>query len=204
MAPSDYYHKPPRPQQQQQPPQPYYQSYNPSAAPSIAPSYHTNPPSRTPSTRAHDVDPVSPFEAPFDDHVYPMGRPNEPQYDSQSSLGADSRYYGQGGRLEQSNPSFQDDIPLRDHPAVPAKDNNSTDHVYDAPAPALMEEGRRNRFSGLGMLRKPKGRIPWLVYILTTVQVAVFIAEIVKNGMYAKYVLVIMLTRRSTIDRFPD
>lgn len=54
------------------------------------------------------------------------------------------------------------------------------------------------------MLRKPKGRIPWLVYILTTVQVAVFIAEIVKNGMYAKYVLVIMLTRRSTIDRFPD
>jgi hypothetical protein len=123
-----------------------------------------------------------------------MGRPNKPQYDSQSSLGADSRYYGQGGRLEGSNPSFQDDIPLRDHPAVTGKDNNSTDHVYDAPAPAQMEEGRKNRFSGMGMLRKPKGRIPWLVYILTTVQVAVFIAEIVKNGMYAHGVLRVTLT----------
>jgi hypothetical protein len=195
MAPSDYYHRPPRPQQQQQqqPPQPYYQSYNSSAAPSIAPSYHTNPPSRTPSTRPHDVDPVSPFEAPFDDHVYPIGRPNKPQYDSQSPLEADSRYYEQGGRLEQSNPSFQDDIPLQDHPAISAKDNNSTDHVYDVPAPALVEDRRK----------KSKGRIPWLVYILTTIQVAVFIAEIVKNGMYAKYALVIMLTRRSTIDRFP-
>jgi hypothetical protein len=119
-----------------------------------------------------------------------MGRPGGPQYDSQSTLGADSRYYGQGGggRLEQSN-SFQDDIPLRDHPGLPIKDNDSTDHVYDAPAPAQLEEGRRNRFSAMDMLKKPKGKIPWLVYILTTIQVAVFIAEIVKNGMYFKFVL---------------
>jgi hypothetical protein len=203
MAANDYFNPSSRLQQQSSPP--YYQSYNPSA-PSIAPSYHTNPPSRTPSARPYEIaSPVSPFEAPFDDHVYPIGRPGVHQFDSQSSLGADSRYYGQGGggRLEQSN-SFQDDIPLRDHPGVPPKDDNSTDHVYDAPAPAQLEEGRRNRFSGLGMLKKPKGRIPWLVYILTTVQVAVFIAEIVKNGMHVRFVLGVRLTCCSTTNRFTD
>ena len=187
MAPSDYYKPPPRPSsqlppppapdslQQQRPTLPYYESYGgQQSAPSVAPSYHTNPP--RPEDRA------SPFEAPFDDHVYPMGRPSGQQYDSQTSLGADSRYYGQGGggRLDQS-PSFQDDIPLRDHPGIPGKDNNSTDHVYDAPAPSQMEQGRGNRLNGMGLLKR---RIPWLVYILTTIQIAVFIAEIVKNGMY--------------------
>jgi membrane associated rhomboid family serine protease len=123
-----------------------------------------------------------------------MGRPGVQQYDSQTSLGGDSSYYGQGGRLDQS-PSYQDNIPLRDHPGIPGKDNNSTDHVYDAPAPSQVEEGRKNRFSGLGMLGHKNGkRIPWLVYILTTVQVAVFIAEIVKNGTYFSSVGGVVLT----------
>ncbi|PMD41142.1 rhomboid-domain-containing protein [Hyaloscypha variabilis F] len=185
MAPSDYYKPPPRPSsqqpppaipqslQQQQPSLPYYAPYNQQSAPSIAPSYHTNPP--------RPEDRTSPFEAPFDDHVYPMSRPGGQQFDSQSSLGADSRYYGQGGRLDQL-PSFQDDIPLRDHPGMPSKDNNSTDHVYDAPAPSQLEQGRKNRFSAMGMLKQPGKRIPWLVYILTTIQVVVFIVEIVKNA----------------------
>ena len=183
MPPSDYYSRPPRPQQQ---PDGLYQSYNPSA-PSIAPSYHTTAPSRTPSRPQETNDPVSPFEAPFDDHVYPA-RPGQggKQYDSQSTLGSDTRYYGQGGggRLEQS-PSFQDNIPLRDHPGMPGKDNISTDHVYDAPQPSRLEAGEAGRPSRFTrMLKNPKGRIPWLVYILTTIQVAVFIVEIVKNGMY--------------------
>jgi len=67
---------------------------------------------------------------------------------------------------------------------MPSKDNNSTDHVYDAPAPSQLEQGRKNRFSAMGMLKQPGKRIPWLVYILTTIQVVVFIVEIVKNGMY--------------------
>lgn len=36
----------------------------------------------------------------------------------------------------------------------------------------------------MGMF-KTKGRIPWVVYLLTTAQVIVFIVEIVKNGTYA-------------------
>lgn len=85
-----------------------------------------------------------------------------------------------------SNNSFRDDIPLRDHPGVPLKDNdNGTDHVYDAGAapPHLMEEARPKRRSGFGAMKLPKKKIAWVVYFLTTVQVAVFIGEIIKNGM---------------------
>jgi len=122
------------------------------------------------------------------------------RYDSQSTIGADSRYYGQGGggRQDSSN-SFRDDIPLRDHPGVPRKDtsNVDTDHVYDAGDPRApthlnnqqysndpyppVDDGRSKRKSGMGFFKK-KGRIPFVTYIFTLVQVIVFIVEIVKNG----------------------
>ncbi len=180
MAANDYYNPSSQP----------YQSYNPTqqyppAPGSIAPSYHTEAPSRIPSTRTHDItSPVSPFEAPFDDHVYPATSTSN-RFDSQSTLGGDTRYYGQGGggHLEPSN-SYQDNIPLREHPGLSQKDNASTDHVYDAPvAPAHLEEGRKKgRISGMFMNRKT--RIPWITYLLTAVQVGVFIGEIAKNGKY--------------------
>ena len=182
MAANDYYNPDSR---QNQTPQPYYQSYNPQQPP----SYHSQAPSRNPSHSA--ISPVSPFEAPFDDHVYPMGAlDGQHKMDSQSTLGANSRYYGQGGGGRQgSTTSFRDDIPLRDHPGAPPKSNlDSTDHVYDAADPTvpphMMEEARPKRRSRLDFVKKPKGRIPWVTYVLTTVQVAVFIAEIAKNGVY--------------------
>ncbi|XMA15948.1 hypothetical protein WAI453_008739 [Rhynchosporium graminicola] len=188
MAANNYYN----PTSRQETPQQYhsntYQSYNPQtaippyppAAPSLAPSYHTQVP-----TRPHNnTSPVSPFEAPFDDHVYPAPQASN-RFDSQSTLGQDSRYYGQGGagRPEASN-SYQDNIPLKDHPGLPNKDSNvPTDHVYDAPVvPAHLEEGRKkNRVSG--MFKNRKSRIPWVTYILTVIQVGVFIGEIAKNGI---------------------
>lgn len=99
-----------------------------------------------------------------------------------------------------STNSFRDDIPLRDHTAAPAQ-GSSIDHVYDAGDPGApghlnnqysnqynqqyppADEGRANRKSGLNFLKK-KGRIPFVVYTLTLVQVIVFIVEIVKNGMF--------------------
>ncbi|KAH6680623.1 rhomboid family membrane protein-like protein [Halenospora varia] len=185
MAANDYYNPSSRPGQAHTPQLPY-QSYNtssPTPAPSL-PAYATQPPSRTgtQSTRRHDNDPVSPFEAPFDDH-------------SKHHRG-DSRYYGQGGGGRQdSQPSFRDDIPLQDHPGVPRKDT-STDHVYDAAeAPPHLgvntaynnqydaegrSNNRRSRGSGFG---KKKKQIAWVTYAFTIAQVAVFIAEIVKNGI---------------------
>ncbi|KAF4629403.1 hypothetical protein G7Y89_g8742 [Cudoniella acicularis] len=191
MASNDYYN-PSRPEQSQTP-QPYYQSYNPQShtpAPSLPP-YATQPPSRAPSARPSDISPVSPFEAPFDDHVYPMGRPNQGRMDSETTLGADSAYYGQGGGgRQQSTNSFRDDIPLQDHPGVPRKDTG-TDHVYDAADPGAprhlgsnqyIDDNQSSRRSGAGYPAVPKRkRIAWVTYALTIAQVAVFIAEIAKN-----------------------
>lgn len=190
MSANDYYNQSSRPEQTTQP---YYQSYNPPQHPPLdpAPSYHSQPPSRAPSARPQETSPVSPFEAPFDDHVYPVGRPAPHGFDSQSTLDQDSRYYGQGGggRPQDSTNSFRDDIPLRDNPGVPPKDhyNDSVDHVYDAGdpnAPAHLEEARPQRRSGMDFIKKSKwSRIAWVCYILATIQTAVFIAEIAKNGM---------------------
>lgn len=184
-----------RPQQQQE--QPYYQSYNNSRPPlSSAPSYNSQAPSyHSPSSTPRPVgaSPVSPFEAPFDDHVYPLT--GQRAQNSQSSLGQDSRYYGQGGggRPQDSTNAFRDDIPLQERSQSPLKPNDSTDHVYDAGEsriPSHLAAGRRKRISAFGMglglydANAMKKRIPWVVYGLTLIQVCVFIAEIVKNGTY--------------------
>lgn len=196
MASNEYYNENPYPNN--------YRPYNPPAPSDSAPPYTTHPPSRANTYRtqrthqSQDItSPVSPFEAPFDDHVYPLhAEPNQPyqqsRFDSQSTLGQDTRYYGQqnaSGRLDGAS-NYADDIPLREHPTVPAKDspNISTDHVYDAdPAmqSARLEEGRkRNSLGGGGLGRfKGKGRIAWVTYLLTAIQVIVFIVEIIKNGM---------------------
>jgi hypothetical protein len=179
MSANDYYNT-----HAQRPQEQYYQSYNPSA-PSLPP-YQSQASSVYHSQRPAPA-PPSPFETPFDDHVYPAADSTSYKMDSQSTLGQDSRHYGnQGRRPQDSQSSFADNIPLKDHPGKPGMDNDSTDHVYDAPLapPKLMEEGRnKRRTSGLGKYTQPKKRIAWVVYALTLVQVGVFIGEIVKNGM---------------------
>ncbi|PBP17959.1 rhomboid family protein [Diplocarpon rosae] len=202
MAANEYYN----PSSRHQTPRPYhdydndndnYASYNPTAqsqsqshppaAPSIAPSYHTE----SSHLRRHDIaSPVSPYEspfvAPFDDHVYPAAKTT--RFDSQSTLGGDSRHYEHGGDGHfESSSSYQDGIPLREHPAVPPKDTPGaeTDHVYDAPVqPAMLEEGKKSKRTRIsGMFMNQKKRVPWVTYILTAVQVGVFIGEIAKNGI---------------------
>jgi hypothetical protein len=176
MSANDYYNAQSQQPQSHQP----YQSYRPS--PQSLPSYRSEAPVKHLAQPPLDTSPVSPFETPFDDHVYPSGVDGA---QSQSTLGPDTRYYGQqGGRAATSQNSFADNIPLQDHPGKPGVENPSTDHVYDAPAapPRVMEEGRSKRRGGFGRLQSPKKRIAWVVYTLTLIQVAVFIAEIVKNG----------------------
>lgn len=204
MASNDYYNsynqQPPHPHPQQpepyhsgysspssQTPQPYSNAYNPQQPPiPTPPPYRSEAPSlaptRTPS-RLTDISPVSPYEGqPFQDHVYPGSDPGRHQ--SQNSLGQDSQYYGPvgGGRAQDSTNSFRDDIPLRDQ--TPGKAGN--DHVYDAPPNDHVydaEPGRKQQSGPMGFLKNPK-RIAWVTYTFTLVQVCVFIAEIVKNGIY--------------------
>ncbi|KAF7872091.1 uncharacterized protein EAF02_009196 [Botrytis sinoallii] len=209
MASNDYYNSSYSHQQQQyqhaEPPEPYHSQFDvQSQQNTVPPSYHSQVPSRqgsipsrVGSTRPHEMSPVSPFEAPFDDHVYPA--PNVPPHrqESSNSLGQNSQYYSQGGggRPYDGMGYSNDDIPLRENPQVPPKDastdhiydSNLNDHVYDAGesgVPSHLRNNKKNRMSdamAMSLINKKKG-FPFVTYTLTLVQVIVFIVEIVKNS----------------------
>ncbi|KAK5636003.1 hypothetical protein RRF57_011715 [Xylaria bambusicola] len=150
--------------------------YEPSIAPSgPPPSYTTNQPYQP---HQQGQTPASPFETVFDDHVYPtQSRPtSDSMGTSQQSFAQDTRYHG-------PNSPGGDDIPLRQHNKPPGYLNDSTDHVYDAdPAPRRRNTNaaRGLRFGQLGMLGSDRKKIPIVVYLFSIIQIAVFIAELVK------------------------
>ncbi|KAI0536067.1 hypothetical protein GGR58DRAFT_407150 [Xylaria digitata] len=157
--------------------------YEPSIAPSgPPPSYTTKSPHQH---HQQGTTPASPFETVFDDHVYPSQTHARPAFDSvgtsQQSFAQDTRYHGPGS--PGGSPISADEIPLRQHNKPPGYLNDSTDHVYDAdPVPRRRGAvtGRGIRFGQLGMLGSEKRRIPIVVYLFSIIQVAVFIAELVK------------------------
>ncbi|KAI0876689.1 hypothetical protein GGS24DRAFT_498666 [Hypoxylon argillaceum] len=167
--------------------------------PSIAPS--ANPPPSYTSRQAYQqqqpqgpshpqagyvgTTPASPFETVFDDHVYPEqthAAASSSLGNSQQSFAHDTRYHGPGS--PGGSPVGTDEIPLRQHSIKPAGYlNESTDHVYDA-EPTTRRRGASKAaalgFGQLGMLGSDKKRIPFVVYIFSIIQIAVFIAELVK------------------------
>jgi hypothetical protein len=56
------------------------------------------------------------------------------------------------------------------------------DHIYDAPGRNRKGKKGKVRLGELGMLGANNKRIPWVVYIFSVVQIAVFIACIARNG----------------------
>ncbi|TGJ86673.1 hypothetical protein E0Z10_g2095 [Xylaria hypoxylon] len=157
--------------------------YEPSIAPSgPPPSYTTNQPYQH---HQQSTTPASPFETVFDDHVYPSQTQTRPALDSvstsQQSFAQDTRYHGSGS--PGGSPVSADEIPLRQHNKPPGYLNDSTDHVYDAdPTPRTRgaTTGRGIHFGQMGMFGSNKTRIPIVVYLFSIIQVAVFIAELVK------------------------
>lgn len=123
----------------------------------------------------------SPFTAPFDDHVYPApaspyrSPSNDPSINP--SLGENTAYYGQGGGgRPQDSQQFSDNIPLRDHNKTMA----SNDHVYDI---ENSNPKRKGIGFGSGRFRFGNGqKTAWVVWLFTIIQVAVFIAELVKSA----------------------
>ena len=79
-----------------------------------------------------------------------------------------------------------DNIPLQDRAGKDAVDPALNDHVYDAPGETRQTRRKKAKkvpLGALGMFGADKKRIPWVVYIFTVVQIAVFVGEIVKNGL---------------------
>lgn len=167
----------------QQPPThaPYQGEYSSSPAPSYRQATY--------SQGQHDQKAVgpSPFATVFDDNYAAGSTSSLPQH----GVYQDSSYHGHnhgvgasGSNLNSSStPHVAGDIPLQDHPG---KDGDMTDHIYDASGAAQDGSGRKKkkrvRVGELGMLGSDKKRIPWVCYVLTAVQVGVFIGEIVRNG----------------------
>lgn len=221
MAASEYYQPSSnRPTGSGPSPSPYYSPYGqPDDRHSPAPpSYASEAPYPTHDRPAQVSSHGGPFESVFDDHVYPLKDPKNPQRPagafaggagasgagsggyisegSQQSFAQDTRYYGSppsdahhpGGRRHENtfpaNGNSTDDIPLENRPPKP-DEMHENDHVYDAEAPGRKKSRRRKvRFGQLGMLGASKKRIPWVVYIFTIIQAAVFIGEIIRNGRH--------------------
>lgn len=113
--------------------------------------------------------------------------PSPSPYDTRYSVASDHDYPA-GGRL-QGGDQYTDDIPLKPNapPAAGRPEWMDADTRY-SPEPnhgavplhdPLEETGKRRKRARKGFWGK---KIPWVVYLTSVVQVAVFIAEIVKNG----------------------
>ncbi|KAI1739989.1 rhomboid-domain-containing protein [Xylaria scruposa] len=161
--------------------------YEPSIAPSTnpPPSYTSQPYQQgAPKQSGHvGATPTSPFETVFDDHVYPSQThpPSSSLDTSQQSFAHDTRYHGAGS--PGGSPVGTDEIPLRQQNKPLGYLNESTDHVYDAEPTTRRRGATKSKalgFGQLGMLGSDRKRIPIIVYLFSVIQIAVFIAELVK------------------------
>lgn len=189
MSAAEYYSTKPLPTPGA--PHPYHSSHGggQSAYPTTAtppPSYSSHQRLETADRPPQSVSPLSttadpsssPFDTPFDDHVYPASSHQTPSSSHHQLSQQDTEYHGLS-RVPSDEMAYNqptDDIPLQDRAN---KYSDGNDHVYEAPQ---RRKSRKVRFGELGMFGSNKKRIPWCVYIFSIVQVAVFIGEIVKNA----------------------
>lgn len=97
----------------------------------------------------------------------------------------DPRYYGttNRGRGAKNNTSFDDDIPLK-----PTKRTSPLQDEWAEPStqypPSLESQPPPRPSPNLTPTWKRffSGKIPWVVYFVSLVQVTVFIAEVARNG----------------------
>jgi hypothetical protein len=129
----------------------------------------------------HSIQSQSPVTSPFDDrsqYGYPPTH-NSSQvpltgYDSQN----DTAYHGH-------NTSHSAD-PFADQNAIPLQHGNMDPegrkrYTNDPEARYPQGHAMRDQKKKKGWF---SGRVTWVVYILTTVQIAVFIGEVIKMGMF--------------------
>lgn len=161
---------------------------------------HNNPNQRQRSDNALPPLPISSYTAYRGESLQRNDSPltpysDSPSFESQSrNRGHDHRFYGAGGggRLNDSG-AFGEDIPLRprseqDAPGSesPQHDGLGNDKALPPPAGHRRRKRRREPERKKGLKGFFQGKVPWVVYIFTLVQVTVFIVEIVKNCMLVK------------------
>lgn len=102
--------------------------------------------------------------------------------DSLHSLGSDQTPYGAGGRVYDGD-HYSENIPLKENTQYsngPPPANWMQQPTHYPSDPAMLESPTdRSRGRKKGIFKK---QIPFVTYILTTVQIVVFIVELVKSG----------------------
>lgn len=138
-----------------------------------------------PGSQAHHA--VSPISSPFDERQYhssgALGGYPDTSYSnapSNSNTQYPNRYDLPSGR---PNDPFADQnaIPLHAQPKMDGHKpgDGSPTRYYADPEQYPLPNREKRRKKKNGWL---SGRITWVVYLLTTVQVGVFVGELIKNG----------------------
>jgi len=175
MAANEYYNSTPSPygRRNSNPPSPIhspdpYTAYTP---------HHGQTPDPYTASASHHAQPSAPYmSSSLEDSSYGP-------YADHSQQSISSNYYAAGGGGREHEPSaYSDDIPLRQNPSKRDSDVVMHDPLPDDPAIVdrpTKSAARRRRNEKQGFFSK---KIPWVVYTFTLIQVAVFIAELAKNG----------------------
>lgn len=162
--------------------------YTSSFPPSGQEQYHHN--NRTdaplpPVPGTHSAQSVSPVSSPFDDdnrYEYPPTNSKSSSqvpltgYNNHNNNDHDTAYHG-------PNASHSSD-PFADQNAIPLTQNGKMDpglKRYNTDPEARYPQGHEKAIKKKGWLN---GRVTWVVYILTTVQIGVFVGELIKMGMW--------------------
>lgn len=144
----------------------------------------------------HTQHSVSPVSSPFDDRPYPThtassgalgGYPIDTSY-SNTSYQPPTQY---SSTAHINDPYARQPDPFADQNAIPLQ----TQPKMDGSSPTRYNGDPE--YYGMGVepkRRKSKkkkgwfsGRVTWVVYLLTAVQVGVFVGELIKNGMLLQY-----------------
>ena len=139
---------------------------------------------------ANDYYTSSPHITPYQDYrnapLPPVPRTHSP-YSSTTHLAQpySPAYSGSGGRFREDDP-YEDDnsIPLSGRKKHESATSISPILPHQQEDPFVRDaDPRRERRKGGGWKQRWfSGRITWVVYTMTVIQLAVFIAELVKNG----------------------
>ena len=165
----------------------YYHSFKPTGnehGPHTTTSYSQEPHTSYPEETYTSYSPRNaqkpsaynlPPQSPEDDYGYQSQSLNNRPYEHTSSPYTASGPLVTGGR-DQDQTAYADNVPLR---PTNTKDSNNAYQGHDyGDDPAIIDRPSKKA-------KKKKGffaRIPWVVYTLTLIQCAVFIAELAKNG----------------------
>ncbi|KAF2867631.1 rhomboid family membrane protein-like protein [Massariosphaeria phaeospora] len=147
-------------------------------------------PSAAPGT--HSTQSISPVSSPFDDNHYQYPSNSNSQahlvgttYSNTAYSGAsDTQYNSASNRYDSPSTHQHNTDPFADQNAIPM-----TNHGKKAGVTRYNTDPEQfpQRHPGHEKMKKKKGwfsgRVTWFVYIMTTVQIVVFIAELIRNGM---------------------